>query len=165
MVTDQDGSQYYWRGGPSKGASGGFIFSASGGSSSQSSSGSSDQISGSNSGASCNSSNSTSPGSGPGGAGQNTGPWGAITTEHGRYVLGTIDWNTNPAAIVQVFKNDKPFDKFQELNASMDRIENKLIPYNPLTTNSNAVAHQGIEDIGFPRPVAPVWAPGNDIRL
>jgi hypothetical protein len=66
---------------------------------------------------------------------------------------------------VVIVKNDKPFDKFQELNASMDRIKNEFIPYNPLTTSSNAVAHQGIEDIGFPRPIAPVWAPGSDVKV
>lgn len=43
----------------------------------------------------------------------------------------------------------------------------KKIPYHPLSTNSNATAHQIIEDIGFPRPVPPddVWAPRHDVNL
>jgi hypothetical protein len=89
VTTSPDGSQTYFRGGPSKGGSccgsSGALGSASGGSSGQSS--------GSNS----NSSNSSSPGSGPGGAGSNTGPWGPITTNSGPYVPDTIDYDPGNA--------------------------------------------------------------------
>lgn len=73
VVADTNGHQTYYRAGPSQGASGLSTTPATSGKGSQSS--------GSNS----NSSNSTSPGSGPGGPGANTGPWGALTAEHGDY--------------------------------------------------------------------------------
>jgi hypothetical protein len=167
VVTDNDGTQYYYRGGPDQGSSGGAIFSASGGSSSQSSSNTSDSgQSSASSRESSNSGNSTSPGSGPGEAGQNAGPWGALVVQYGEYIPDTIDWrDTPPEASVIIFQNDQPFDKFQVFEESMVRINGQNIPYNPLTTNSNAAAHQMIRDLGFEPPVDPVWAPGSGTEL
>ena len=67
VVTDTNGHQTYYRAGPTNGASSGWITPAS--------SGSSTQGAGSNS---SNSSNSTTPGAGPGDAGADTGPFGAL---------------------------------------------------------------------------------------
>ncbi|HYR41499.1 MAG TPA: RHS repeat-associated core domain-containing protein, partial [Terriglobia bacterium] len=82
LTTDDSGTQFFRGGpngpGPSSGSSGASS-SSPGGSSSQSS-----RRCSSNSGSS-NSGNSSSPGSGPGGQGQNTGPWGPITTTSGPY--------------------------------------------------------------------------------
>ena len=39
------------------------------------------------------------------------------------------------------------------------------IPYNPFSTNSNAVAREGLERSGLPAGSPPVWAPGWGTRL
>jgi hypothetical protein len=154
VVTDNSGRQTYYRGGPSaggpSGGSSGQLSSASGGSSSG--------ASGSNS----NSSNSTSPC----GKGGNSGPWGAISTNSGPYVPGTIDWNPNKTPSVTVLDNSDPAGPYnQALRSAFNKIGNANIVYNPLRTNSNSAAHQAIQDIGLPRPKAPVWAPGSSTDL
>jgi RHS repeat-associated protein len=158
VTTDPSGAQTYFRGGPSaggpSGGSSGAISSATGGNSSGSSSGSSGS----------GSSNSSSPGSCKNGG--DNGPWGRLTTQSGDYAPGTIDWNPNPTPTVQVYDDGAPCSSWNaQLSQSMNKINNANIPYNPFGDNSNAAAHQSIQDIGFPRPTAPVWAPGNQNKL
>jgi RHS repeat-associated protein len=158
VVTDTDGSQTYYRGGPSSNAFPGASLLGSGGSASQ--------RSGSNANGS-NSSNSSSPGSGAARVGGRTGPWGPIQGDSGPYVPGTVDWDPNPSPTVVVLDDNEPCKCKDKLQAALDRIGNANIPYNPFGDNSNATAHEIIQDAGFPRPTPPpgVWAPGNGNRL
>jgi len=156
VVTDTNGHQTYYRAGPTNGASSGWITPASSGASSPSS--------GSNS---SNSSNSTAPGAGPGGAGANTGPFGALTAEHGDYVPGTVDYETHPAASVTLLSNDQPAASYtDQLNQYESTINGANIPYNPLSTNSNAYAQGAVQFLGLTPPATPpVLAPGHDTPL
>ena len=156
VVTDTNGHQTYYRAGPTNGASSGWITPAS--------SGSSTQGAGSNS---SNSSNSTTPGAGPGGAGADTGPFGALTAQHGDYVPGTVDYETNPAATVTLLSNDQPAASYtDQLNQYENTINGANIPYNPLSTNSNAYAQGAVQFLGLTPPATPpVLAPGHDTPL
>lgn len=160
VITDNDGLQYYFRGGPTKsGPSGGAYGGLSSGLG-----GNSSRASGSKSTCS-NSSNSTSPGSGPGGNNQ-TGPWGAIEAVSGPYVRGTVDYTTETVPkVVIVDDNLSATEYINRLEAFGMRINSANIPYNPFGDNSNAVAYQAVRELGFPRPKSPVWAPGakNDL--
>jgi RHS repeat-associated protein len=162
VTTEPDGTQYYFRGGPSgagpSSGGSGAISSGSGGSSSGSS--------GSGSSGSSNSSNSTSPGSGRGGPGQNNGPWGPIGTDYGRYVPGTIDWDPGSPPSMRVADQagdcecyNKPFGQI------MDDIANANIPYNPFSRNSNATVRETLERAGLNPGRPPVWAPGWNTQL
>jgi hypothetical protein len=161
VVTTDGDSQMYFRGGPSEGGpssgASGAIGSGSGGSSGGSSR--------SNSSDGSNSSNGSSPGSGRGGAGENNGPWGPIVVDHGAYRPGTIDWN--PAAVVQhVTTQPGNCDRIdRDFAATANAVENAVIPYNPLSTNSNATARTIIEGAGIAAPRPSEWVPGWDTRL
>jgi RHS repeat-associated protein len=161
VVTDTNGARTYFRAGPSAGGpssgSSGALSSASGGSSSQSS--------GSGSSGS-NSSNSSSPGSGPGGADANTGPFGALHADSGSYVPGTIDYETNPAASTTLLSNDLPAAGYiNTLQQFSDSVNQANIPYNPLSTNSNAYATGAAGSLGLVVPDPPVAAPGSRTQL
>ena len=156
VATDPSGKQYYFRGGPSaRGPTGGVsgqLGSATGGSTSGGL--------GSRSSGSSNSSNSSSPGSGRGGPGANNGPWGPIITESGSYVPGTIDYETGTPPSVTVLDDNEPCTCRADFEKAVRDIQNAQIPYNPLSTNSNATAREVIERGGFKSPTPPVWAPG-----
>jgi hypothetical protein len=160
-TTDLSGTDYF-RGGPSAGGpssgSTGILGSASGGSSSQSS--------GSNSSESNNSGNSSSPGSGPGGAGANTGSFGAIDTISGPYGPGTIDWNAGSPPTTSVAVEAGNCNAVEaRLDKAMNDIEAANIPYNPLSTNSNATAREALERAGYPNVEPAAWAPGWNTQL
>ncbi len=135
-----------FRGGPSQGASGGNVSGASSGASSRSS--------GSNS----NSGNSSSPGSGAGGKGQTSGPWGPITTNSGNYDAGFIDYpgagEQQPSQVA--VNDDKDCAEYNKsFSGTLGAIEDAAIPYNPLTTNSNATVGTMLRRAGIRiRPVA-----------
>jgi RHS repeat-associated protein len=162
VTTDPDGSQTYFRGGPSTGGPSGGplgqVSSASGGSSGGSS--------GSDASGASNSSNSSSPGSGRGGAGENNGPWGPIVTDTGAYVPGTVDYEEGTPPTMNILNDDKPCscdnDKFAK---TLQDINNAQIPYNPFSTNSNATAREVLERNGFNPSTPPVWAPGWNTKL
>jgi RHS repeat-associated protein len=161
VTTDPNGTQNYYRGGPTpgqnpSGGSSGALSSASGGAVGASMRGSK---SGSTSG------NSSSPGSGPGGPGQNNGPWGQIVTNYGPYTPRTVDWD--PAAIsMTVLDNTAPCGPYDaSFEQTMIDIQNVSIPYNAFTTNSNAVARETLERAGLSPGRPSVWAPGWNTRL
>ena len=160
-TTDSNSTQYF-RGGPSAGGPS----SGASGALGSASSGSQSQSSGSGSSHSSDSSNGSSPGSGRGGPGRNNGPWGPIQTDHGLYRPGTVDWTTNPVAIQHVKTLPGTCDSIDhQLATHADEIDRAQIPYNPLSTNSNAVARQILAESGINpgRPV--VWAPGWNTQL
>ena len=160
VLTSPDGSQYYFRAGPSAGG-------PSSGTTGQLGSGSSGSSSGSASGSSnsSQSSNSSSPGASPKGGG-GYDPWGALTAQGGAYLPGTIDWDPgNPAT-----------ETLEDDNLSCECIKNSMqeyanavnsanIAYNPFSTNSNAFAFGAAGAGGFVPPSPPVWAPGSGTPL
>jgi RHS repeat-associated protein len=161
LLTDQNGDITYYRGGPSKrgplGSSGTDtgpqVSSGSGGASSQGSSGS-------------GSSNSTSPGSANGGGGN--GPWGHLTYSYGPYTPNTPDWETGNPPSMQVNANSSVFSLTSLNNSFVDElqlIDAADIPYNPFTTNSNAVVRTLLQSAGLNPSNPPVSAPGWNTRL
>jgi RHS repeat-associated protein len=124
VLTDNDGKQYYCRGGPEEGSSSGPIDGSSGG-------------------------------------------YGKIVTQCGEYTRGTIDWTPDELPSVTIIDdpNKRAADYYDKLRDAMRRIEDRKINYDPFGCNSNSTAHDAIQVIGFPRPVAPVWAPGHNCRL
>jgi RHS repeat-associated protein len=158
VTTSPDNTRTYFRGGPSGGG-------PSGGSSGQLGSATGGQSSGA-SGSNSNSGNSSSPGSGKGGTGANTGPWGAITTESGAYVAGTIDYDSGNPASQRALDNDVSCDKYNASFATtLKAINAANIPYNPIGNNSNAVAHTILGKAGLSIGEPSVWAPGWDNTL
>ncbi len=158
VTTDTDGSQMYYRGGPTPGMGGpssgatGAIGSGTGGTMSGSS--------GSNSSGASNSSNSSSPGSGRGGTGRNNGPWGSIFTNYGSYGPNTPDWDPGTPPSVNMLDNNEPCGCNAGFAQTLKNIQKANIPYNPFSTNSNAVVRETLERNDFVPPVPPVWVPG-----
>ena len=163
LLTDtQTGTRYVYRGGPSQDAPGG--------------SGSSGPLSGASGGSGSRSSGSDSSGSNvgssPGGFGNGGlfgpyGPWGPIHCDHAVYLSGAPDWDPGnpPSANVNVNPNFSWQVYNQTFVDTLERINSALIPYNPLSTNSNAVARTVLQDSGL-NPTKPSgWAPGWDTNL
>jgi RHS repeat-associated protein len=97
---------------------------------------------------------------------QNSTMFGLLVTEYGEYKLDTVDWTTDHVPSVEVLNNDEPCDTYYaQLTRYTDRVEDAEIQYDPLTTNSNATAHNALEHIGYPVTDRPVWAPGWDTDL
>ena len=167
VVTDPSGHETYFRGGPTDEGPSGSSSQSSSGSGGSSSQGTRSSSGGSGSSSpSSNSSNSTSPGSGPGGNDASNGPWGSLTTMHGDYVPGTIDYNPNATrVVVAVQDGDQSKADIAKLEHAADSINDKHLPYNPFTTNSNAAARTMLEDSGFTPANPPVTAPGWDWTL
>ena len=171
VVTDPTtGKKTYYRGGPTSNPLGGGSSASSGGTSSSSGGASSGSSCGSSGSNSSNSSNSSSPGSSPAKPGGRTGPFGPIKCVYGPYVPGSIDYpaSGDPSLLPSVTVVDTP-DPAGPTNDKLRRIfdgyNNSNYPYNPINNNSNTAAHQSIEDLGRPRPMPPVWAPGSGGRL
>jgi RHS repeat-associated protein len=155
VTTAPDATRMEYRAGPGDDgpSDSGILPSSSGGSSSQKS--------GSNSDSSDDSGNSSSPGAGNGHGNDNTGPWGPIEPTIEPYDDAAIDWNPTPEGSMRVVDDDQPCDRYDAaFTFALGILENARIPYNPLTTNSNAAVRYMLETarIKYGRP--PVWAPG-----
>ena len=167
IVTDEDGTEYYFRAGPSVQAGPGSSHSGS----SSDSSGSSSQSSGSgSSNSSGGSSNSSSPGSNRGGPNMNNGRWGPVRCDYGRYENGedVVDWvDPEYRDCITLVDDDKPASYYlSKLKKAADDINKLQVPYNPLSTNSNAAAHEMLKRAGIPRPKEiPWWLPGWGTKL
>lgn len=155
VTTEPSGSQSYFRGGPGGGAG------PSGGASGAIGSGASGTSSGGSSGGgSCNTCNGSSPGAGKGGPIANHGPWGPITTESGIYRPGTVDWDPGSPPSFTVLNDDRPCACNSCFKKIIQAINSRGIPYNPLSTNSNATVSTALRECGFGSASPPVWAPG-----
>jgi len=137
VVTEPGGGSNYFRGGPSSG--GGGLSAASGNS------------------------------RGGIGVGGDSG-YGNIVTEYGPYGPGTIDWPTprTPQTGSKTYiNNDKPCTCINKQLANvLQGISGAGIPYNPLSTNSNATAFRALQSLGIAAPgSAPAPAPGWGIPL
>jgi hypothetical protein len=182
VYTDEDGNEFYLRGGPSGGGPGG-----SSGLSSELSGGSSDSASVKSSGSASDSSQSTSESSGsdssqsdssqpsgsnpsassdssPGGAGDG-GPWGYIGVKYGPYTPGTIDWDPG-AKSVTVANGPGICGKYSDLTKAFDGVEASKTRYNPLGPNSNSTVFSALKKVGItPQRPDDVWAPGYDTPI
>lgn len=92
--------------------------------------------------------------------------YGNLTVEWGAYVPGTIDYTESPSAILPVLTTGQsPGAVMQKLVHFGAIVNASRITYHPLSTNSNAFAHQAVTVLGVSRPEAKVWAPGSDTPL
>jgi RHS repeat-associated protein len=165
VTTAPDHTRTVFRGGPtgdgpsaSSGSSNASSVAASG------SGGSSSKASGSNS----NESNSTSPGAGPGGD-QSTeaSMMGPLYAESAPYIgRGSPDWEEQTSASVRVLDTTESCDwVHRSFNRTIRAINRRNIPYNPVTTNSNATARLLLQRAYLSVYRTPVFAPGWDTRL
>ena len=157
VVTDLNGQQTFFRGGPSKGGpSSGGSSSATGGSASNSNSDS----------GSSESSNSSSPGSNPCRGGRR-GPWGQLVGQTGPYITGaTRDYTKSPKSSQTLINDNNPASKYNTILQNwVNKVNAADIPYNPFDANSNAFAHQGAATLGISRPKPADWAPGATYNL
>ncbi|MGA2898540.1 MAG: RHS repeat-associated core domain-containing protein [Acidobacteriaceae bacterium] len=168
VITDRDGTQTVFRAGPSLRAVGfsrssgpsqsvGQISGASSGSASQSSTPDSSRSN------SSNSSNSASPGAGPTAQGN---PFGQLFAQRESPTDPNGDNMSSVSGSVTVLSNDAPAaDYLQKLDLFDSTLNSMEIPYNPLSTNSNAYATNALQYLNVPTPQAPVWAPGSGTNL
>lgn len=67
---------------------------------------------------------------------------------------------------VIVMKDDLPASGYIQALQQFDRSVNQAnIPYNPLSTNSNAYVTNALQSIGVAPPIAHPWAPGAGTNL
>ncbi len=79
---------------------------------------------------------------------------------------GTIDYEKTPAASTTLLSNDQPAAGYVAQLQGYEKAVNKAgIPYNPVSTNSNAYATGAAKSLGLTVPEPPVWAPGRDTQL
>jgi RHS repeat-associated protein len=154
VITDRDGTQTVFRAGPSVSAGTGWITPATGGSASQSSTPTSSQS---------DSSNSSSPGAGPT---ANGNPYGQLVSQQESPTDPNGDNMSTISGHVTVLSNDLPASSYinglQQFDSGLNSAN---IPYNPLSTNSNAYVTNALQSIGVQTPKAPVWAPGAGTNL
>jgi RHS repeat-associated protein len=157
VVTDTDGTRTVFRAGPSNNVSPLWITPATGGSASQSSSPQSSRS---------DSSNSSSPGAG---GTANGDPWGQLQAVHGDFVPGGPDYDKNqesPAGVSTLLSNDEPAgDYITKLLQYEGAVNNANIPYDPLSTSSNAYATGAAGFLGLKVPPGPIPAPGGSTTL
>ncbi|MFZ0708221.1 MAG: RHS repeat-associated core domain-containing protein, partial [Candidatus Korobacteraceae bacterium] len=154
VVTDRNGTQTVFRAGPSVSAGTGWITPATGGSASQSATPTSSQS---------NSSNSSSPGAGPTAQGN---PYGQLVSQQESPTDPNGDNMSTISGSTTVLSNDLPASSYINGLQQFDTgLNSANIPYNPLSTNSNAYVTNALQSIGVPTPKAPVWAPGAGTNL
>jgi RHS repeat-associated protein len=154
VVTDRDGTQTVFRAGPSANVNNLWITPATGGAASQSTIPGSSQS---------DSSNSSSPGAGPTAQGD---PWGQLYAQQESPTDRNGDNMSPISGSVTVLSNDLPASSYIQGLQQFDTALNQVnIPYNPLSTNSNAYATNALQSIGVPTPKAPVWVPGAGTNL
>lgn len=169
LYTDETGTTYYYRGGPSgSGLSG--PSQASSGSSEQGSRGSSGSGSNPSAGSSESSGSSgssspsggSSPGSTPESSAQEGGAFGYIHVMHGQYLPSTIDWDPG-ARRVTIAEGNNVCGSGARLQTALNAVGNSRTPYRPLGPNSNTTVYTVLRNAGFtPQVPAGVWAPGKD---
>jgi hypothetical protein len=154
VITDRDGTQTVFWAGPSVSANSLWITPATGGSALQSATPTSSQS---------NSSNSSSPGAGPTAQGD---PYGQLYAQQESPTDPNGDNMSTISGSVTVLSNDLPASSYINGLTQFDSGVNQAnIPYNPLSTNSNAYVTNALQSIGVPTPKAPVWAPGAGTNL
>jgi hypothetical protein len=83
--------------------------------------------------------------------------FGTLTVDAGRDALD-VEKNRHDDATKVLGRVDMTFDDaMQKLIKFKNDVNAAKIKYWPLSTNSNAVAHQAVTVLGLPRPADPVW--------
>ena len=154
VITDRDGTQTVFRAGPSIGAGGKWITPATGGSASQTGTPTSSQS---------DSSNSSSPGAGQTAQGN---PYGQLFAQQESPTDPNGDNMSTISGSVLVMKDDLPASGYIQALQQFDTGLNQAnIPYNPLSTNSNAYVTNALQSIGVAPPIEHPWAPGAGTNL
>jgi RHS repeat-associated protein len=165
VITDRDGTQTVFRAGPTLGGAGlsqssgrsqpvGQLSGASSGSASQSSTPDSSRS---------DSSNSSSPGAGTTPQGN---PFGQLYAQQESPTDPGGDNTSTITGSVTALSNDLPAASYiQGLQQFDSGLNSANIPYNPLSTNSNAYVTNALQSLGVPVPKAPVFAPGAGTNL
>lgn len=133
VVTSPTGEQFYFRGGPAGGAGAG---------------GSTEIL--------LDATNGNEP--------ANRSRFGPLVSEVDNYVRGTIDYTTQPEAVMTVGVTGASFESVvHALQDFSNRLNASEITYNPLSSNSNAAAHQAVTSLSMarPSPHPHVFAPGS----
>jgi RHS repeat-associated protein len=100
-------------------------------------------------------------GSGSPAASGGRGIFGNLVAEAGPYNETFTDYGAKILARQTVLTTTAPYDRITAVLAQFARDVNASeIRYNPLSTNSNAFAHQAVTTLGAARPPPIVWAPG-----
>jgi hypothetical protein len=113
-------------------------------------------------GAGSSGSGGSSQSSGTSGGDQAERGWGTITTRYGAYQPGTPDWSTNPRATQLVQTQPGNCDNIEAGFASTaDAIRDARVPYSPFGPNSNSTVRELLENNGIqgvaPAANAPGW--------
>ena len=154
VITDRDGTQTVFRAGPTVSAGKGWITPATGGSASQSATPTSSQS---------DSSNSSSPGAGQTAQGN---PWGQLHAQQESPTDPNGDNMSTISGSVVVMKDDLPAASYIQGLQDFDTGLNLAnIPYNPLSTNSNAYVTNALQSIGVAPPIDHPSAPGAGTNL
>ncbi len=118
------------------------------------------------SGASSNGSgvSSGSPASGASGS-TGGGTFGTLYAESGASAAAIEATGAEAGAQTAVETSKSWVDVNKSLEKFVSSVNNAEISYGPVSTNSNAFAHQAVETLGIPRPPSIMLAPGSDQEL
>jgi len=93
-------------------------------------------------------------------------PFGTIETKYGNYDESAQDYRTNTPCSVEVNTNGQSLFLLKlKFATNLNIINSEMIPYDPLTKNSNATAYDTLRKAGLNPGSPPVWAPGWDVSL
>lgn len=93
-------------------------------------------------------------------------PWGTIVTQFDNYDERSPDYETGNPPSVEVNTNGQSlFLLKMKFATNLNIINSEMIPYDPLTKNSNATAYDTLKKAGLNPGSPPVWAPGWDVSL
>lgn len=99
---------------------------------------------------------------------QSSSPFGTLLATMGSWDPHFVDWPESGQATtaVNLMENDQPCGCLMNcLEQNLRQIDAANIPYNGITSNSNATAYTILRNCGFSPPAPPVLAPGFDYPL
>ncbi|MBU0915436.1 MAG: hypothetical protein KKD97_03690, partial [Gammaproteobacteria bacterium] len=106
--------------------------------------------------------------------------FGNVTTESGAYTSGTPDWDSardplNPDPTLTPHPRETILDGndlsgyWESIKNTMQRVNQVDVPYNPLSSNSNAAVDEALREAQLPSPALDgpenYWSPGSDYDL
>ncbi len=99
-------------------------------------------------------------------AGSEARQWGPLRAEHGPYVPGSVDYDPGDPPSMTLLEDGAPCGIYNlRLTGAEIALNSAEIPYQPLTTNSNAFVPFALGWIDLTPGVPPVQAPGWDTVL
>jgi len=164
ITQDAQSGTYYFRSGPECGGAGSGSGSSNSGHRNYGSSNSGNCNVGSSNSGNNNVGSSNGGAHHRGGSGSGGGLFGYIYAQGGLYTKTSPDYTTNSVPFMSII-NDSTLCSYYngKFAALVQRLNNAHIDYNPLTTNSNATAHELLNKAGLGSHTSwltPVWAPG-----